>query len=309
MVPVLVLFFNRKDTLQPVLASLRQYKPKLIYLASDGPRSTVQNETQLVSEIRRFVLDSIDWHCEVKTLFRDENLGCKKAVHEAIQWFFSQEEKGIVLEDDIVPSLNFFHFCEEALDFYQHDKKIGSITGRNELQQWGNQDVFFASRFQCWGWASWADRILNMDVDYGYRRQDDYSTLYKATSWEERCYLDSVLGLLQTHQVNSWAYAYDLNFKKNKQLQVYPKLNMVKNIGFGPNGTHSSSRNSDNVVFYLDFKPQLKDFDSITDDKRYIRQKLRIEYGGVIQLFVMRFVRYLGWLRNLKKFLYKKRGG
>lgn len=299
--PILLLFFNRKDTLQSVLASLKQYKPSRLYLASDGPRSSVQNEVKVVGEIRQYVLDSIDWECEVKTLFRDENLGCKKAVHEAIQWFFSQEEKGIVLEDDIVPSLNFFHYCEQALELYKGNKKIGSITGRNELQQWGNEDYFFASRFNCWGWASWSDRILSMDVEYGYRKSDDYSELYDNASWEERCYIDSVLGLLQTKQVNSWAYAYDLNFKKSNQLQVYPKLNMIQNIGFGDGGTHSASRAFDVVQFFNDFKPDLTSLFQIDDDKVYIQKKLRTEYGGVFQLVIMRYIRYLGWLRRLKK--------
>lgn len=307
MTPVLLLFFNRQDTLKSVLESIKLYQPSRIYLASDGPRAHVECEKQKIDQVRDYVLSEIDWDCEVKTLFRDENLGCKKAVHEAVQWFFSQEEKGIVLEDDIVPSLNFFHFCEDALARFKDDKRIGSITGRNELGVWGENDVFTASRFQCWGWASWSDRILGMNVEYGYDKNIDYSILYQNTMWEERCYIDSVLGLLQTHQVNSWAYAYDLNFKKSKQLQIYPRFNIVKNIGFGGSGTHSSSRSSDQVSFYEEFYPSdisLSQVD-IVDDKSYIKKKLRTEYGGIFQLYLMTYIRYLKWLRKLNKAIKK----
>ena len=303
--PVLILFFNRMDTLSHVLEVLREYKPTRIYLASDGPRSNKEREAEVVNDIRDFALNVINWRCEVKTLFRDKNLGCKKAVHEAIQWFFSQEEQGIVLEDDIVPTINFFYFCEEALEKLQHDKTIGSITGRNELEEWGSQDIFFASRFNCWGWASWADRILNMDVEYGYRKKGNYAELYINKMWEERCYIDSVLVLLQTHQVNSWAYAYDLNFKKNNQLQVYPKFNMIKNIGFGDGGTHCASRIIDTVKTFDEFKPKVTLNHNIIDDKGYIKQKLRTEYGGVLQLIVMKYIRYLGWLRVILRYARK----
>lgn len=304
MLPILLLFFNRKDTLFYVIGQVRKYKPSRLYLASDGPRSAVQNEIQLIGEIRQFVLDSIDWECEVKTLFRDENLGCKKAVHEGIQWFFSQEEKGTVLEDDIVPSLNFFHFCEETLELFKDDKRIATITGRNELQQWGKRDVFFASRFQCWGWASWSDRILGMDVDYGYREQDDYSGLYLDRSWEERWHLDSTFGFLQTNQVSSWASSYDLSFKLKKQLHLYPKYNMVKNIGFGDAGTHSFSKSVDTVDVYEEFIPKVFNV-PILDDRNYISKKLRTEFGGILQLFILRYSRHLSWLRTTVRFLRK----
>lgn len=305
-VPILLLVFNRLDPVKMLVPVLSQFEPKIVYIASDGPRT--DEELVNVQAVREYLLQNIDWHCDIKTLFRDKNLGCKLAVHEALQWFFSQEERGIVLEDDIIPSINFFKFCEEALDKYKDNKKISSITGRNELQEWSEKDCFTASRFQCWGWASWSDRIMGIDVEYGYKKDINYDDLYEDCLWEERFYLDSVLGLLQTRQVNSWAYPYDLNFKKNKQLQLYPSKNMVENIGFGTSGTHSSSRNFDSVDVYQSFKPFVHPDMLIIDDKNYIKQKLRTEYGGVLQLFVMRYIRYLGWLRKWKKFVYKKIG-
>lgn len=302
MVPVLVLFFNRKDTLQPVLASLRQYKPKLIYLASDGPRSTVQNETQLVSEIRRFVLDSIDWHCEVKTLFRDENLGCKKAVHEAIQWFFSQEEKGIVLEDDIVPSLNFFQFCEEALEFYKDDKRVSSIGGRNELGEFAfaQAEVLFSSKFFCWGWASWADRVLGLDAEVSSNQVIKKQVL-KPLSISEKFLVEGMYGLIESKQVNSWAFQYDINFRANNQLQVLPAKNMIKNVGLATSGAHSSGQSDDFVKIFDGFLPKLDKEKGVLKNRQFIDAYLKKRYGSIFKLYLFSKIKYLKSVRQLLK--------
>lgn len=298
MLPVLVVFFNRKDTLLSVLESLKEYRPRELYLACDGPRSWIDGESRVVEEVRKSALDFITWDCDVKTLFRSENFGCKKAVHEAIQWFFSCEHQGVVLEDDIVPCRSFFEFAEKALNYYNKDKKIGTITGRNEFSRWGQNDIFFTNRFQCWGWASWSDRILGMNVNYGYSPEIDYSEIFKNVSWEERLFLHSVLGLLQSHQVNSWAYPYDLNFRRKGQYHIYPQYNLVKNIGFGNVGTHSSSRDSDSVAMYEGFVPEVIESFGVRPDSQYSKEKLRSEYGNVYMLFVMRYVRYFGWARR-----------
>jgi hypothetical protein len=303
--PVLYIFFNRKDTVNFSLNAIRAYSPSIIYLACDGPRDFMHNENYVVQEIRNFVITNIDWPCEVHTFFRKQNLGCKVAVHEAIQWFFNNEEMGIVIEDDVIPTLNFFRFCEAALHHFKEEKYIGSVTGRNDMQEWGSDDCFASSRFHCWGWASWSDRILNLDVEYGYNLGIDYSCLYENCSWEERFYLKSVFGLLQTNQVDSWAYSYDLNFKKNKQLHIYPQKNMIKNIGFGPNGTHASYGGTDKINVYYDFSPSNFRTSFFINDQRFVKIVLKNEYGGYLLLFVMRYIRYLGWIRKLRKHVYK----
>ena len=113
-IPILINTFNRIRPVKELLSVLSIIKPKRLYIASDGHRKHVKNEIYKVDEIRKYILDNIDWECEVKTLFRDENLGCKYALHGAVQWFFNQEKKGIVLEDDILPSLHFFTFTSNV---------------------------------------------------------------------------------------------------------------------------------------------------------------------------------------------------
>lgn len=300
--PILLLFFNRKGTLSYVIEHIRKYRPSRLYLAADGPRSSVQNETQLVGEIRQYVLDSIDWECEVKTLLRDENLGCKNAVHEAIQWFFSQERKGIVIEDDIVPSLSFFHFCEEALEFYKDDMQVSSIGGRNELGDFESHqsDIVFSSKFFCWGWASWADRVLGLDADVS-SNQVIKKQVIESLNKTERYLVEGMYGLIESKQVNSWAYQYDINFRAKKQLQILPARNMIKNVGLATAGAHSSGRSDDFVERFDDFLPALSKEVKVSNNQSFIDAYLKKRYGNIIRLYVFSKIKYLKLIRQLLK--------
>lgn len=113
--PILFLTFNRLDTTKRVFKSIKAAHPKKLYIASDGPRANVFGEDLKVKEVRDFIESNIDWECEVKTLFRDKNLGCKLAVSGAIDWFFENEERGIILEDDCLPNQSFFQFCRSVI--------------------------------------------------------------------------------------------------------------------------------------------------------------------------------------------------
>src|SRR4030042_6453503 len=131
--PVLFLIFNRPDTTEKVFDEIRKAKPKKLFVAADGPRQDKQGEKEKVGRARQIVIDGIDWDCEIKTLFRDKNLGCKVAVSSAINWFFENEEMGIILEDDCLPHQSFFRFCGELLEKYKDDERIMVISGENLL--------------------------------------------------------------------------------------------------------------------------------------------------------------------------------
>ena len=155
--PVLFLVFNRPDTTKQVFEAIRQAQPPRLYIASDGHRSDREGEWEKVKTVRDYVVNNIDWDCEVKTLFREKNLGCRIAVSTAISWFFENEEQGIILEDDCFPDQSFFPFCEELLWKYQDDKRIMMITGTNSLGTWKSelQSYHFSIYGSIWGWATW----------------------------------------------------------------------------------------------------------------------------------------------------------
>jgi len=127
---VLLVFFNRLDNLKKVFEQVRIAQPPRLYLASDGPRDNKVGEKEKVEGIRKWVLDHVDWKCDVKTRFLDKNSGgCAYGVSGAVTWFFENEKDGIILEDDCVPSQSFFPYCEELLDKYKDNKKVWHITG------------------------------------------------------------------------------------------------------------------------------------------------------------------------------------
>src|SRR6187402_998951 len=120
---VLFIIFNRPDNTAHVFEQIRAARPPRLYIAADGPRQSRSNENSLCQQTRQIALQA-DWDCEVKTLFRDENAGCKEAVSAAITWFFDNEEEGIILEDDCLPANSFFKFCDELLEKYRDNSAV-----------------------------------------------------------------------------------------------------------------------------------------------------------------------------------------
>ena len=132
--PVLFLIFNRPQTTSHVFAAIRRARPERLYVAADGPRASRDGEAERVAETRR-IANSVDWPCRVATLFRDENLVCKRAVSGAIDWFFENEPEGIILEDDTVPIPSFFTYADALLERYRDDDRIMMINGSNLISQ------------------------------------------------------------------------------------------------------------------------------------------------------------------------------
>ena len=163
--PVLFLIFNRPDTTQLVFDAIRQAKPSQLYVAADGPRENKPGETEKCEQTRR-IIGTVDWDCEVATLFRENNLGCKQAVSSAIDWFFSNAEEGIILEDDCFPSHSFFIYCQELLEYYRYDTRIMQICGLNVLREWNRNGYgyYYSNYGPVWGWASWRRAWKYYDV-------------------------------------------------------------------------------------------------------------------------------------------------
>lgn len=301
-VPVLILFFNRLGGMENTFNILREIKAKYIYLASDGARS--ESESFGVDLIRNKVESFIDWPCEIKTLYRKDNLGCKLAVSTAIQWFFSEVDAGIVLEDDCTPNLTFFKFCKNMLNAYRGDKSVATISGRKHFDIDMNQDYSFCNRFFCWGWASWSDRITGLDVD------EPYSATYELHSRPEctieNMYVNGVIGLLKSKQVNSWAYSYEMLFREKHQYCIVPNANMIRNVGFGDGGTHSKSWLEDPRPFEELANCEFRNDYLITPKTEYLRKGLLQEYKGFFWLFIFSRSKYLKLIRLCYRWLRKR---
>lgn len=248
---VLFLVFNRLDTTKQVFEAIRKAKPPRLYVAADGARETKEGEAEKVKAVRDFVMSNIDWECEVKTLFREQNHGCKMAVSGAIDWFFENEEMGIILEDDCLPSQSFFWFCEELLEKYKDDKRIFLISGYNKQNSWKkNQNNYFFSQFGgIWGWASWKRAWNHYDLEMKdidtFIEQNHFQNLLGKELGKIR--QDSIYESIIVNKMNTWDYQWAYARHKNSGMACVPSVSLIENIGFGEDATHTFGNNSDDV--------------------------------------------------------------
>jgi hypothetical protein len=243
--PVLFLVFNRPSTTAEVFEAIRKAKPPRLYVAADGPRPDKNGEVEKVARVREIATD-VDWPCEVKTLFRQENLGCKSAVSGAITWFFEQEAQGIILEDDCLPDFTFFQYCEELLNYYKYDTRIMHISGCNHgLDDDTNESTYrFSKLTSVWGWASWRRAWQYYDVDIKiwptirlssfledvYSHPDELRV--RMMNWNS----------VYSNYVDTWDYQWLLTCVSQSGLSLIPNKNTVRNIGFGGEATHTKDK-------------------------------------------------------------------
>jgi len=251
---VLFLVFNRLDTTKQVFEAICQAKPPRLYIAADGARATKEGEADKVNAVRDYILSNIDWECEVKTLFREQNLGCKYAVSSAITWFFENEEMGIILEDDCLPSQSFFWFCEELLERYKDDMRIGQISGdnfQNGIKR-GEADYYFSIYNHIWGWASWANRWKNYDVELDTIADSDFvNDLFAERNTNK--YWKNIFEQMKQKQIVTWDYQWTFTLWSHKQLTILPNMNLISNVGFGADATHTTGESEFSKLIAHDF--------------------------------------------------------
>lgn len=252
--PILFLIFNRPDTTEKVFETIRQAQPPRLYIAADGPRSNRPAEKELC-ERTRSIVNNIDWPCEVKTLFRDENLGCGKAVCQAITWFFDNEPEGIIIEDDIVAHPDFFKYCDEMLERYRDDDRVGIIGGHNLLydKYKGSESYWFSAIGHIWGWASWRRAWKDFDFNFSEKNKlEEFEPSLKVAfkDKKQRRYWREIFNLMKNRRIDIWDYQWTFTLIKKNRLCAVPYVNLTKNIGFGEDSTHTSSASEDelNVV-------------------------------------------------------------
>lgn len=251
-----MIIFNRPETTQIVFESIRKARPSRLYVAADGPRTHVEGDKKKCAEARRIV-DRVDWPCEVKILFHDENLNCGKAPSMAMTWFFTQEEEGIILEDDCVPSQSFFRFCQELLERYRDDNRIMHIGGNNFLGGWQNDpehSYYFSRSGHIWGWATWRRAWQSFDLDiplYEKLKHDGFFDNFFLNRLEKLYRLRKFNKTVEKRgKVDWWDYQWDFARFINSGLAIVPNRNLVKNLGFGDQATHTV--NGTNVMTSLE---------------------------------------------------------
>jgi hypothetical protein len=241
---VLFLVFNRPDTTARVLDAIRAARPKQLFIAADGPRADRAGEAEHCRQVRE-IATAVDWPCETRTLFRQDNLGCKRAVSSAIDWFFDQVEEGIVLEDDCVPDPTFFVMCSELLARYRSDHRVMCITGDNFVaQEWQRDSSYFFSRYaHVWGWASWRRAWSHYRVELGELDHAAIVAILQDAAGFRRSvaqYWADILQRVRDGAIDTWDYQWAFAVWRHSGLVCTPRSNLVSNIGFGPGATHTT---------------------------------------------------------------------
>lgn len=246
--PVALFVFNRPHTTRKVFEAIARVRPGRLLLVADGPRPGKAGEAESCQKVREIV-DSIDWPCEVSKNFADDNLGCQERVISGLDWVFSLAEEAIILEDDCLPDSSFFPFCQELLDKYRGDNRVASITGTNLVEKYLNTEAsyYFSQLGGIWGWATWKSEWQRYD-----RHLEDWPKLKDEKMLSEIfdhpkavAYWTEIFDAMHENRgPNTWDYQWLYTRLKNNALNIIPRVNLISNIGFGPDATHSTKSDS-----------------------------------------------------------------
>lgn len=242
-VPVLMILYNRPDHAWRVFDKIKELRPKSLFIAVDGAKPERTGDAQAVTMCQKLV-DAIDWPCQVKTLFREVNLGCKIAVSSAISWFFEHVEFGIILEDDCLPDSSFFNFCRELLLRYEMNERVMHIGGANLIpdQQWSSNSYIFTKICHIWGWATWRRAWKHYDVNMKSFPEDTKSSFInqQVSDKESIKYWKHVFAEAYNQEVDTWDYQWVYAIWKQQGLCVLPEHNLITNIGYDASATHTT---------------------------------------------------------------------
>lgn len=242
--PVAFLIFNRPQHTLRVFEEIRAARPKQLLVVADGPRAERAGEEERCAQTRA-IIEEVDWPCDVLKDFAPRNMGCAKRVSSGLDWVFAQVDRAIVLEDDCIPDASFFPFATELLDRYCDDQRIFHICGHNfQLGRKRTEYSYYFSRYsQAWGWASWRRAWAQYDFEMkvwpsmrdGGCLEDIFENPVEAQYWK------TILQATFEGQYNTWDYQWFLTIWRNHGLTIVPERNMITNVGFDSDATHTGA--------------------------------------------------------------------
>lgn len=238
-IPILIIVFNRPELTKKLIKSLRLLKPHKIYIVADGPRNT--NDFNLCQKTRNLFETEIDWECQLIKKYQENNIGVKFNVYQGIDWFFSLEEKGIILEDDCNIDSSFFRFCEELLIKYKNNNKIKYISGNFYFKDSSKNSYYFSRYPGTHGWASWKRTWRENDINmekWSPIKDFFWLLFFFKLNIVKTHYFYKKFSLSKTSKINSWDYQFLYSVWKNNGLIIKPLVSLSKHIGWGDDATH-----------------------------------------------------------------------
>ena len=243
---VVLMIFNRPENTARVFQAIRAARPGKLLVVADGPRQNVPEDLMKVALTRK-VVAAVDWPCEVLINYSQKNMGCRLRVASGLTWVFEQVEDAIILEDDCLPHPSFFEYCNDLLEYYRDDEKIMHIGGNNfqNGKRRGWASYYFSKYTHIWGWATWRRAWQLYDAELVHWSEHGAEVLAR---WcerpEERRYWAGILTMVLDGRINTWDAPWLYTCWANDGLSIVPAVNLVSNIGFGGNSSHTSDAQS-----------------------------------------------------------------
>lgn len=299
-VPVVFITYIRLDTTKQVFEMIRKAKPKRLYHISDAANTPEKQER--VQAVRNYVTENIDWSCELIQEYAIENYGCRKRINTGLDFVFEREDEAIILEDDVVPSLSFFRFCQEMLERYHDDSRVMMVTGNKRVPNYEMCGDYSFSKFcSIWGWATWAR---------AWKQNDAMMNNWEAVKKEkiiEKFYgkMAAIKIIRETDMVyrgelNTWDYPWQISKACNGGLEIVPRVNLVKNVGvLSEDATHEATE--DVVMEANELEFPIEFVSDVIVDERYDMELANSEYYASMFERAIRKIVPASWLRRIRK--------
>lgn len=231
--PVLLVLYNRVEETHNLFQMIRKIKPEKLYVAADGANKNIPIDYQMCLKTRAVIMP--EWKCEIKFLFHDEHLGKSKNIHQAVSWMFEEEEEGIILFDDTLPNLDFFHYCEQLLEKYRDTPEIMHI-GANYLERkkkYLKNSYHYTAYSFIWGFATWKRAWQGFELEI----KSDPEKVFKVIDQYvknpfEKMFCHRIYHALKKHNLDYWEYQYNYHIWTHYGLCISPNVNLVTNVGF-----------------------------------------------------------------------------
>ncbi len=265
--PVALIIFNRPQYTRKVWERICAIKPSKLFIIADAPRREKgEQEQQLCAEARE-ITEMIDWPCAVERIYATENLGTRKRISSGLTEMFQHTDRAIILEDDCVPEISFFTFCEEMLEKYSDNKHIMMVGGDNPIAYPLSDSYTFSRFFPIWGWATWK-RAWDMYDDSMSQWPERKTSRWLKSLYPHRgvrLFLTQMFDQAYYQNLDSWATRWFYSCLAHEGISIVPAQNLISNIGI--DGTHSSGGHNNLPTTPLSFP--LQHPITITENREY----------------------------------------
>lgn len=237
-VPVVLIIFNRPQLVEKQMKQLERVQPQKLFIISDGARAEKEGEEELVLQSRK-IAENVSWQCEVEKVYAEHNMGCDDRIVSGLNSVFSKVEEAIILEDDCLPNESFFTYCQEMLYQYKENRDIMYISGCKWASQYPVKCSYgFSYNTGTWGWATWSRAWSEWHWSIDEWEEKKWNWLKGIYSYRfRRNWIRDVEKYIKKGKI-PWDYVW--RFCVGKRMSVFPSVNLIQNIGFGVDATHTT---------------------------------------------------------------------